>query len=132
MTKVEYASVYAIIATVMIGFMLYIGKNADKKSMLVRRQLYLVLAMNMVYLFSFFTNDEYLLVLIYSIVQFFEVWTLFSVLHFALYYADSDMRITRFITCLAMVLCLGDSFMLAYNAFSQRFFEFSVSLSIKS
>lgn len=127
MTKVEYASVYAIIATVMIGFMLYIGKNADKKSMLVRRQLYLVLAMNMVYLFSFFTNDEYLLVLIYSIVQFFEVWTLFSVLHFALYYADSDMRITRFITCLAMVLCLGDSFMLAYNAFSQRFFEFSVS-----
>lgn len=127
MTKVEYASVYAIIATVMIGFMLYIGKNADKKSMLVRRQLYLVLAMNMVYLFSFFTNDEYLLVLIYSIVQFFEVWTLFSVLHFALYYADSDMRITRFITCLAMVLCLGDSFMLAYNAFSQRFFKFSVS-----
>lgn len=127
MTKVEYASVYAIIATVMIGFMLYIGKNADKKSILVRRQLYLVLVMNLVYFFSFFINDEFLLVINHSLVLLFEVWLLFAVVHFALYYAESRTRFTIGVISVSMILCICDSVMLIYNSFTQKFFEFAAN-----
>lgn len=126
MSKIEYASIYAILATVVVGFMLYMGRNTDEKQRYVKRQLYVIFIMLVLYFTSFFTNDVIYLSVNNCMVQIMQVVTAYMFLLFVIKFTDSGIVTLKVPRILVDIFAALDIIMLFINAINNMFFEYEI------
>lgn len=129
MTKIQYASIYAVLGTLVIFFLLHIGKNANVKGKSVRRQLHLVLVMDAVYFLSFFFENTKLLSFCFSFVEAIELWVLVAILNFSFEFAGSKIKIRPFYKFVAVMIVVADTIIMVINAGTQTFFGMNIHYS---
>lgn len=126
MTKLGYASLFAVIATLLVVCMIYIGANVDAKGKHVRRQLHVIFLINCVYFVSFFTNDVAILEAIHSFILILEILAIFLFLSFCCYFTDVPFPGIGLVHRGVKVLVIADCFMLIANILTKQLFDFSV------
>ena len=124
MTKLQYSSVYAILGTLIVLFILNIGKKTNIRGKSVRRQLYFVWAMNVAYFLTFYFTNVNVLRYLYCIIAALELWILVAFLNFTFEFAGSKIKVGSGWKILTIAFVTIDTFLLIINANSQAFFAF--------
>lgn len=126
MSKLQYASVLAVLATIMIVFIVYMGRNTKERYINIKRQLYLIFMMDMLYFVSFFSNEPVWLTINHCLVQVLEILSAYMFFAFVIRYSDDGVNDAKVIRVIMGLLVLTDSAMLVVNAFSKSFFDFRI------
>lgn len=126
MAKLGYASIFAIIATIMVVFMVYIGGNVDAKGKHLRRQLFLIFLINCVYLISFFTNNRLALESIHNFVLILEILAIYLFFSFCCHFTDVPFVGVKLLNNIVKILVSADCLILVINILTRKLFTFSV------
>ena len=126
MSKVQYAAIFAVIATVAISIICYMWPNVrnNSKNKHIILQLTMVAIMDVIYYSSFFTNNIWQLMVNHCLTQIFEIVIAYMYFDFVTQYScDKKTSLRRILRWLVVL----DVIMLAVNMIDCRFFKFVVS-----
>lgn len=126
MTKLEYASIFAVIATIMVVCMTYIGRTTDTKEKHVSRQIGLILGMNCIYFVSFFVNQVNVLGGIHGILLICEVLIIDMFLIFGYRFTDVPFLEMKPLCYLVNLLIGADVVAIVMNLLTGKLFSFQV------
>ena len=92
--KLYFASMYLAIITITIAVLLmfFIGRNKSDKAVRLKNQLKLILAMDVVCLLSFFTDNYRIYTINYGIVLILEVIVIRTILNFSYRYSKINFK----------------------------------------
>lgn len=126
MSKVQYAAIFAVMATVAIAIICYMWpkvKNNSKNKHIVL-QLSMVVCMDVIYYSSFFTNDIWYLMFNHCLTQIFEIIIAYLYFDFVTKYCyEKKTRVRSLLRWLVIL----DTIMIAVNMIDCSFFKFVVS-----
>lgn len=125
MTKIGFASIYAMATAAMMLFIVYIGRKTDAKGIHVRRQLHVVLMMDMIYFASFFTNDSRILGTLHCIIVSLECWILYLFLQFGCRFTKLDTKWKGTTERIILIWCMMDSLLGVFNAITFKLYDFT-------
>ena len=129
MSKMFYAIVYLIIASILISFLVQIGRNADRKGKSLRKQILMIFVANIIYMCSFFVNDITQLSVVHCIMACFEVWISYYFLTFGCEYIGLQYKFPTALRVPVMVVICADCAMLISNLATGYFFSFTPVLT---
>ena len=107
MSKLQYASVLAVFATIMIVLIVFIGRDKEERYINIKKQIYLIFVMDIIYFVSFFSNNQKWLTVNHCIVQIFELLCAYMFFAFVVKYSDErikDCKILRRIMAWSVAL----------------------------
>ena len=92
--KLYFASMYLAIITITITVLLlfFVGRNKSDKAVRLKNQLKLILAMDVVCLLSFFTDNYRIYTINYGIVLILEVIVIRTILNFSYRYSKINFK----------------------------------------
>lgn len=127
--KLYFSSIYSVVITITVMLMLYVGNSKNEKAVKLRNQLYLILAMDVMYFVSFFVNDYRFLVVNYSIVLILEVLIIDIVVNFAFVYGKVGEGFVKTVRTIASIFTVLDVIVILINSFSEIFYSFYITTS---
>lgn len=124
MNKVGYGVIYAMTIVVGCIFLLYMGKDVDEKGKSIKRQLYMVLLMNVTYIGALMTDSTKVLIFTYCVIQILECWILYSFLKFSCKFTEINLKNKNRIVNISTFMCICDTVLIFYNMVTGRLYGF--------
>lgn len=124
MTKLGYAPLYSIAATIICLFLVYIGRDTDEKGSALRRQLKLTFLMDGIYFLSFFFNDTRILAGLFALMRIVEVWAIYFVLKFEAEFAEVPFEKNKGMENLLIGGMILDNLITVVNTVTNWFYAF--------
>lgn len=104
--------IYAAIAVLLVVFLIQIGRDADPKGKEIKKQIYLVLGVDIICLVFHVVTSQILLYWANSVIRILENWIIYSFLAYACLYADSSFLRNKARKGIIIAALCADSIML--------------------
>lgn len=131
--KLYFASMYLAIITITITVLLmfFIGRNKSDKAVRLKNQLKLILAMDVVCLLSFFTDNYRIYTINYGIVLILEVIVIRTILNFSYRYSKINFKYEKPLKNLFRCLTILDIAIILINICTGYFYSFESADSVQ-
>lgn len=131
--KLYFASMYSVIITITITVLLmfFIGRNRSDKAMRLKNQLKLILAMDVVCLLSFLTDNYRIYTINYGIVLILEVIVIRMILNFIYKYSKINFKYENPLKNLFRCLTILDIAIIFINICTGYFYSFESADSVQ-
>ena len=126
MAKLVYASVFAVIATIMVVCMAHIGRTTEQKEKQVSRQIGLLFIMNCIYVVSLFMNQVVVLEWAHCLILICEVMIMYMFLMFGYRFTDMPFLEVKPILYFVALLVGVDVVITLLNLFTGKLYSFQV------
>ena len=126
MAKLVYASVFAVIATIMVVCMAHIGRTTEQKEKQVSRQIGLLFIMNCIYLVSLYMNHAVVLEWAHCLILICEVMIMYMFLMFGYRFTDMPFLEVKPILYFVDLLVGVDVVITLLNLFTGKLYSFQV------